>query len=104
MSNINEYSPGFTPNELQAARAHAFASTHPIGVIGRYPVTSIISIVAVAALMIISSESGRSDREAANDAWYRAKLDCRLSGGTYEYFGTQGYHCIGRTKSTHTNE
>ena len=78
-----------------AARAYAFSSTHPSALIGRYPVTSIIAIIVMAALVITSIESGRSDREAANDAWYRAKLDCRLSGGNYEYFGTQGYHCIG---------
>lgn len=28
----------------------------------------------------------------------KAELSCRLSGGTYEYFGTQGYHCIGGQK------
>ena len=33
-----------------------------------------------------------------DEAHDRAKLECRLSGGNYEYFGTQGYHCIGGKK------
>lgn len=31
------------------------------------------------------------ERREAND---KASLECRLAGGSYENFGTQGYHCI----------
>jgi len=42
-------------------------------------------MLAVGALML-------KHRDKAYD---KANLECRLSGGTYEYFGWQGYHCIG---------
>ena len=57
---------------------------------------------ALIAILIVSGiyRFGSADVDPAQEAYDRAKLECRISGGTYEYFGTQGYHCIGGKKAS----
>lgn len=54
--------------------------------------------VVVIAFTILIIVAPPPDGPAKREAYDRAKLECRLSGGNYEYFGTQGYHCIGGKK------
>lgn len=56
-----------------------------------------ISLIIVTACFVFvgavlwNTPDGETERAARS----RANLECRQSGGTYEYFGTEGYHCIG---------
>lgn len=66
--------------------------------IGHQPRIALVAFVlgiVLAGLMVWSFEADRPRREAENAAWWKAKLECRQAGGSFEYFGTQGYHCVG---------
>lgn len=54
--------------------------------------------VCLLIVAIWSTEADRPRREAEYAAWWRANLECRQAGGTYEYFGPEGYACIGARK------
>jgi hypothetical protein len=90
---------GLSQHEMaQAQKAQARVAAGPIGLIGEHPITAIIAFVTAMVVAGIFAAQDSDKRAASDDAWYRAKLECRLTGGTYEYFGTQGYHCIGGKK------
>jgi hypothetical protein len=72
--------------------AHLFEN-HP-----KLAVLAVLLGTAMAVLMIWSLEADRPRRTAENVAWYRAKLECRQSGGSYEQFGPEGWVCIGGKK------
>ncbi len=50
--------------------------------------------IAMAGVVILAMHSGQDQRRAENEAWWKAKLECRKAGGSYEYFGSQGYACV----------
>jgi len=55
-------------------------------------------ILAVVGPVLLVIFGPKPNGPEVRESYDRAKLDCRLSGGNYEYFGTQGYHCIGGKK------
>lgn len=79
---------------LKAQRAHAKVAAGPWGLLQDHPLIVLFAIGLFTVFLLTASINDSAKNAEELDAWYRAKLDCRLTGGTYEYFGTQGYACI----------
>lgn len=80
----------------KAVNAQAMAAS-PIGMLQLNPVAAVIFgsvLIGMAILLFIGLEEVRTSNAKYYAARDKAFLDCRLAGGTYEYFGTQGYVCI----------
>lgn len=81
----------------RAQRAHARAAAGPMALLQDNLVIALffgIFLVGMAVLLILGLEDMRTSNVEYYAARDKAHLDCRLTGGTYEYFGTQGYACI----------
>jgi hypothetical protein len=63
-----------------------------------FPFALLLFVFLGIAIGLLTIYRPTPDGPTAREIHDRAKLECRLSGGTYEYFGTQGYHCIGGRK------
>lgn len=82
----------------KAARAQAMASAGALGILQEHPLKFLVVSIVLGIWMIMAMHESSKRNRAENEAWYQAKLECRKTGGSFEYFGTQGYHCIGRKK------
>lgn len=56
-------------------------------------ITFVIAIV-FAIFMMRGLEFDVERRIAEREAYWKAKLECRQSGGSHESFGTEGWVCI----------
>lgn len=67
-----------------------------IGYIIQYSPRLLLFIIALifAGTLVWGVNEDMFHFKAENDTYWREKLECRKSGGSFEYFGSEGYHCI----------
>jgi hypothetical protein len=81
----------------KAARAHAKAAAGSMALLQDNLVIALffgVFLLGMAVILILGLEEMRTSNAEYYAARDKALLECRLTGGAYEYFGTQGYVCI----------
>jgi len=60
---------------------------------GAFMAAVVIGVPIIAVMLVVFGPEVKGPE--AREAYYQAKLECRQAGGSYEFFGPKGYHCIG---------